>query len=262
MKGEWGYRHRKFWKAVNQWRAGSDICRQWISSFTWSVCVTWSHGRRFHVMKAQSAICCGRSGSAITTVQLTTTQVALLPIPKQEPRPASASSGRSAFTLPLMVGVQSRKRANWSSDRPRIGSESVPCLSEARRLGRGAASVCGECGGLSEQTLLRWVPPWSRRIRAIATSMLSAWPPLHWCYRLRSLHRYVGFLKWLTLSLFAYVGVVFTAQLNWADVARGASVPNFAFDHDSLMLIVALLGTTISPFLFFWQSAQEVEEEK
>ncbi|MFN4013742.1 MAG: Nramp family divalent metal transporter [Reyranella sp.] len=74
--------------------------------------------------------------------------------------------------------------------------------------------------------------------------------------------RYVGFLKYLTFSLFAYVGVVFTAHIDWRAVGIGALVPKFAFDKDTLMLIVAVLGTTISPYLFFWQSSQEVEDEE
>ncbi len=74
--------------------------------------------------------------------------------------------------------------------------------------------------------------------------------------------RYVGFLKYLTFSLFAYVGVVFTAHLDWRAVGLGALVPKFAFDKETLTLVVAVLGTTISPYLFFWQSSQEVEEEE
>ncbi len=75
-------------------------------------------------------------------------------------------------------------------------------------------------------------------------------------------HRYVGVLKWLTLSLFAYVGVVFTVHIDWLAVAQGALVPRFEFTGQTLMLIVALFGTTISPYLFFWQSSEEVEDEE
>jgi NRAMP (natural resistance-associated macrophage protein)-like metal ion transporter len=74
--------------------------------------------------------------------------------------------------------------------------------------------------------------------------------------------RYVGFLKYLTFSLFAYVGVVFTAHIDWRAVGVGALIPKFALDRDTLMLIVAIFGTTISPYLFFWQSSQEVEDEE
>src|SRR6185295_12248579 len=75
-------------------------------------------------------------------------------------------------------------------------------------------------------------------------------------------HRYVGFLKWATFSLFAYVGVVFTVHIDWSAVAVGALVPRFAFTSETFTLIVAIFGTTISPYLFFWQSSQEVEDEE
>ncbi|MFO1160618.1 MAG: Nramp family divalent metal transporter [Reyranellaceae bacterium] len=75
-------------------------------------------------------------------------------------------------------------------------------------------------------------------------------------------HRYVGLLKWFTFSLFAYVGVVFSVRIDWPAVASGALVPRFEATGDALTLIVAVFGTTISPYLFFWQSSQEVEEEE
>ena len=75
-------------------------------------------------------------------------------------------------------------------------------------------------------------------------------------------HRYVGFLKWLTFSLFAYVGVVFTVHIDWRAVAIGSVVPRFALTGESLTMILAIFGTTISPYLFFWQSSQEVEDEE
>lgn len=75
-------------------------------------------------------------------------------------------------------------------------------------------------------------------------------------------HRYVSVLKWLTFSLFAYVGIVFTVKIDWSAVIHGAFVPKFDRSGDTLTLIVAIFGTTISPYLFFWQSAQEVEEEE
>ena len=73
-------------------------------------------------------------------------------------------------------------------------------------------------------------------------------------------HRYVGLLKWFTFSLLAYVGVVFSVKIDWQAVATGILVPRFDLSGESLTLIVAVFGTTISPYLFFWQSAQEVEE--
>jgi NRAMP (natural resistance-associated macrophage protein)-like metal ion transporter len=75
-------------------------------------------------------------------------------------------------------------------------------------------------------------------------------------------HRYVNFLKWTTFSLFAYVGVVFAVHIDWRAVAVGALLPRFAMNGETITLIVAIFGTTISPYLFFWQSSQEVEEEE
>lgn len=74
--------------------------------------------------------------------------------------------------------------------------------------------------------------------------------------------RYVAVLKWLTLSLFSYFAVIAVVHLPWHDVARGLLVPKFSTGRDFWMMAVAILGTTISPYLFFWQAAQEVEDTK
>ena len=74
--------------------------------------------------------------------------------------------------------------------------------------------------------------------------------------------RYVRVLKWLTLSLLAYVGVAFAARVDWLAALKGALIPHVRWDKDFIMTVVAILGTTISPYLFFWQAAQEVEEIK
>jgi NRAMP (natural resistance-associated macrophage protein)-like metal ion transporter len=73
-------------------------------------------------------------------------------------------------------------------------------------------------------------------------------------------HRYASLLKWMTLVLFAYVALIFFVKLPWSDVIFGTLVPVVKFKADYLMVVVAVLGTTISPYLFFWQASQEVEE--
>jgi len=72
--------------------------------------------------------------------------------------------------------------------------------------------------------------------------------------------RYVTILKWLTLSLFAYVAVVLSVNVSWAEALHGALIPQMRLDGDDAMALVAILGTTISPYLFFWQAGEEVEE--
>ena len=74
--------------------------------------------------------------------------------------------------------------------------------------------------------------------------------------------RYVSVLKWLSLSLFAYVGVAFVVKMPWASVAYHLVVPDISLKASYLVVVVAILGTTISPYLFFWQAEEEVEEVK
>ncbi|MBR0870059.1 divalent metal cation transporter [Bradyrhizobium tropiciagri] len=75
-------------------------------------------------------------------------------------------------------------------------------------------------------------------------------------------HRYVAVLKWLTLSLFAYVAALAFAKVSWNEALAGVLVPRITWSADYLTTIVAILGTTISPYLFFWQAAQEAEEQR
>jgi Mn2+/Fe2+ NRAMP family transporter len=72
--------------------------------------------------------------------------------------------------------------------------------------------------------------------------------------------RYVNYLKWLTLVLFAYVAVALVAGINWSEALSGMLWPKTIPSAEMLTVIVAVFGTTISPYLFFWQAAQEVEE--
>jgi Mn2+/Fe2+ NRAMP family transporter len=73
-------------------------------------------------------------------------------------------------------------------------------------------------------------------------------------------HAYVRYLKWLTLVLFAYVGVVFAVRIDWIEVARSVVAPDIQVSPAWITVIVAVFGTTISPYLFFWQTAEEIED--
>ena len=86
---------------------------------------------------------------------------------------------------------------------------------------------------------------------AILSLALQVFVPFSW---------YSPFLKVLTLSLFAYVATVFAIEVPWSEVVRGVFLPRVKLDARYAVAIVAVLGTTISPYLFFWQAAQEVEE--
>jgi Mn2+/Fe2+ NRAMP family transporter len=73
-------------------------------------------------------------------------------------------------------------------------------------------------------------------------------------------HRYAGYLKYLTLVLLVYVAAAFTVHIGWSEVARATLLPHVTLDQSALTTIVAVFGTTISPYLFFWQASQEAEE--
>ena len=73
-------------------------------------------------------------------------------------------------------------------------------------------------------------------------------------------HRYLPILKWITLSLFAYVGTVLASHVDWSRVISETLLPHISFDANYVLLVVGVFGTTISPYLFFWQAAEEVED--
>lgn len=73
--------------------------------------------------------------------------------------------------------------------------------------------------------------------------------------------RYAKYLKYLAVFLLAYAGSALLVKLDWNDLLRAVLIPSISFSRDQLFLVSAVLGTTVSPYLFFWQTSQEVEEE-
>ena len=98
------------------------------------------------------------------------------------------------------------------------------------------------------------VAGWGDHVFTVLFAVISLGLQLFVPYR-----RYVSTLKWLTLSLFAYVGVLLMVRVEWVSVARNLVWPG-DLKVDAWVTIVAIFGTTISPYLFFWQCAQEVED--
>ena len=75
-------------------------------------------------------------------------------------------------------------------------------------------------------------------------------------------HNYAGYLKFLTLVLFVYVAAAFTVEVPWSKVIASMLLPKVSFDRNFLLMMVAIFGTTISPYMFFWQASQEAEESR
>lgn len=92
---------------------------------------------------------------------------------------------------------------------------------------------------------------------AIFFAVLSLWLEIWIPYA-----KYANFLKYLTLVLFAYIITVFFIQVDWQELAIRTLIPSFSFSEESLFMVMAIIGTTISPYLFYWQASQEIEQQK
>ena len=139
-----------------------------------------------------------------------------------------AANVKQAFPRPVLLGVVAlllvANTVNLSAD--------IAAMAEAARLVAGGSAHAWAVGfGLLCLALQVLVP-----------------------YR-----RYVAGLKWLTLALLAYAAVAFSLGLDWLEVLGAVLRPRLSLDRETLLMVVAVLGTTISPYLFFWQAAQEVE---
>ncbi len=115
-------------------------------------------------------------------------------------------------------------------------------------------NIGADLAGMSEVTRmitgLHW--PWAPFYAAIIIALL------FWS----SYKHIVRIFKWLTLVLLAYVACAFFAGVDWWQVLRATFLPHLTFTRDFMSVLVGILGTTISPYLFFWQASQEVEEER
>ncbi len=164
------------------------------------------------------------------------------------------------FTFPLMVGIQLASArigrvtgkglaevfaASW----PRwVVWGLVSLLVVANVINLGAdLNAMGSAAAM--------VVPLPPRLLALGFLLLSLGLQVFLSYE-----RYVRVLKWLTLSLFAYVGVAFSSHVDWLAALRATVWPHLEASKDYITMVVAILGTTISPYLFFWQASQEVEE--
>jgi NRAMP (natural resistance-associated macrophage protein)-like metal ion transporter len=167
------------------------------------------------------------------------------------------------FTYPLMVVIQDiSARIGRVTGRGIAGNlrqhypawvlqPIVALLFIANTLNIGA-----DLGGMAEGVRLL-VPPVSGWVWILFFGLTCTVTQVLLSHRL-----YVLVLKWLTLGLLSYFGVLAVVEVNWAQVARAIIVPHWSFDAQFWLMVVALLGTTISPYLFFWQAAQEVEDTK
>ncbi len=164
------------------------------------------------------------------------------------------------FTLPVMVAIQIVSArighvtgrgltANIKTRFPRPVLFAVVAM----LLMANTLNIAADLAAMAEA--LRLVLGGSSHVYAVTFGLLSVVLQVFVSY-----HVYVRWLKWLTLVLFAYVAVAFTLQVDWLQVAWLSLRPSLPRGHVMLLTVVAVFGTTISPYLFFWQAALEMED--
>jgi Mn2+/Fe2+ NRAMP family transporter len=164
------------------------------------------------------------------------------------------------LTLPLMVGIQMISARIGRVTGHGIASNirrryPAPVLYAvvAMLFAANTINVAADIAAMAES--VRLVAGGSTLLYAVAFGAVCLGLEVFMSYR-----RYVRYLKWLTLALFAYVGVVLSVDVPWTDVIAGIALPRMDLSGAAVTMVVAIFGTTISPYLFFWQAAQEVED--
>lgn len=164
------------------------------------------------------------------------------------------------FSFPLMAAIQeicarlgritgAGIAANLRNHYPKpllVGAITLLCIANIFNLGADIAAI-----GAAAQLVFGG----NLNAYALAFGLFSVLLQIYLPYR-----RYVRYLKWLTLALFAYVGTAFVAHVPWGSVLRSTVIPAISWRADYWMALVAVFGTTISPYLFFWQASEEAEE--
>jgi NRAMP (natural resistance-associated macrophage protein)-like metal ion transporter len=166
------------------------------------------------------------------------------------------------FSFPLMTAVQLMcARLGMVSGRGLAGvirhrySRGVLWMACALLIVANVINIGADLGGMAAATaMVTGVPAavWTPLYAGLIVSLL------FWS----SYRQIVRTFKWLTLVLFAYVATAFLARPDWSAVLRATLLPQIHWSNDYLAVFVGILGTTISPYLFFWQAAQEVEEDR
>jgi NRAMP (natural resistance-associated macrophage protein)-like metal ion transporter len=166
------------------------------------------------------------------------------------------------FTFPLMVGIQIVSarigRVTGNGLAANIRQHYSPWVLRSiigLLLIANTINIAADIGAMAAalKLLMGGSPHWYAIMFGFLSLVLQIFIPFP---------RYAPILKMLTLSLFAYVVTVFVVHVPWGEVLRHTVMPSMSFDAEYVIAVVAVLGTTISPYLFFWQASQEVEEQR
>lgn len=179
-------------------------------------------------------------------------------------RAGYATLWSALFTFPLMTAIQEMcARVGMVTHHGLAGvlkrHYSKPLLYITAILMFGACSINigADLSGMAAATNLILPLPYYKYIYSIVYSVLIIYLLVNFCYK-----NIAKILKWLTLFLLTYILALFFAKPDWPVILKNTFIPQIKFSKDYLVLLVAILGTTISPYLFFWQASEEIEEEK
>jgi NRAMP (natural resistance-associated macrophage protein)-like metal ion transporter len=165
-------------------------------------------------------------------------------------------------TYPLMVGIQLISARiglvtghGVAANIRRYYPQWLLHVLVAALLVANTINIAADIGAMGEalQLIVGGPPHGHAVVFGVASALLQVFMPYP---------RYAPLLKWMVLALFAYVGVVFAVPIHWGEVLASVVWPSVTVDADYMLTIVAVLGTTISPYLFFWQASHEVEEQE
>ena len=161
------------------------------------------------------------------------------------------------LTYPLMVGIQMvGARMGWVTGRGlaanirKVFPRPILLVLVSLLMAANTINIAADIAAMGEA--LQLIIGGGEHFHAVVFGFVSLVLQIFMPYE-----RYVRFLKWLTLALLSYVAVVFMVNVPWLQVVRHTVLPRFALNADAITVIVAVFGTTISPYLFFWQATQE-----
>lgn len=168
----------------------------------------------------------------------------------------------SLFSFPLMAVIQEMcarigltTGVGLAANIKRYYSKKILYLCTMLLLFANVFNIGADLGAMAKAAQLL-LPSFSFTFLIFLFAILSLFLQIFIPYK-----KYAKYLKYLTFVLFAYVISAFSVKINWEEVLQKTIIPNFSFSKDIIILICAAFGTTISPYLFFWQTSQEVEEQ-
>ena len=164
------------------------------------------------------------------------------------------------FTFPLMASIQEMcARIGLVTGRGLAGNmrqhypKLVLYLIAILVIVSNTINIGADISGMAESAHL--IIPIPAQYLALATTILILFLLIKLPYK-----KIAASLKWLTFALFAYIVAALVTKQDWLTIVKSTFLPQLTFDQNSISLLVAILGTTISPYLFFWQTSEEVEE--